>query len=145
MKKHLLRFVQRGLVALGIGPLVLAVVYLFLQRYAAVQTLTVREVCVGIFSLSALAFVAGGMNFIYQVERLPLMAAISIHGGVLYAAYLITYFVNGWLERSILPVLVFTGVFVVGYLVIWVVICSVMKKKTAGINAKLKEKQYPEQ
>ena len=90
--------------------MVLAVLYLILQKQGAVQTLTVREVCLGIFSLSALAFVAGGMNAIYQIERLPLMAAVLIHGSVLYAGYLAAYLINGWLEQGIFPILIFTGI-----------------------------------
>ena len=77
MKQHIPDFVRRGLSALGLGPLVLAVLYLFLHRQGILDTLTVEQVCTGIFSLSALAFLAGGMNVLYQIERLPLMAAIS--------------------------------------------------------------------
>ena len=73
MKKAVLEFIRRGFIACGFGPLVLAIFYLILQRQAAVQTLTVNQVCLGIFSLYALAFIAGGMNVIYQIERLPLM------------------------------------------------------------------------
>lgn len=141
MKKHILEFVRRGFVACGFGPLVLAVFYLILHHKGILQTLTVREVCLGIFSLSALAFVAGGMNFIYQIERLPLMMAILIHGGVLYVAYLGTYLLNGWLEQGVTPVLVFTGIFAVGYFVIWVIIYSIIRKDTARINESLKNKQ----
>ena len=105
------------------------------------QTLTVREVCTGILSLSALAFIAGGMNVLYQMERLPLMVAILIHGAVLYVSYLITYLLNGWLEWGISPVLVFTGIFVFGYLVIWAIIYAIIKKRTQQINEMLKKKQ----
>ncbi len=141
MKKHVMEFFRRGLVACGFGPLVLAVVYLVLMRHAAVDVLTVGEVVTGIFSLSALAFIAGGMNAVYQIERLPLMLAILIHGGVLYGSYLATYLINDWLERGMIPILVFTAVFIVGYLVIWAVIYSVIKRRTQKINAILKAKQ----
>ena len=66
MKKFVLAFLRRGLVAFGFGPFVLASLYLILQHYGVVRSLTVNEVCLGIFSLSALAFVAGGMNAIYS-------------------------------------------------------------------------------
>ena len=103
MKKNVLEFVRRGVSACGLGPIVLAVLYLILQHQGIIETLTVKEVCIGIFSLSALAFIAGGMNFIYQIEKLPLMVAISIHGGVLYISYLATYLVNDWLEWGKAP------------------------------------------
>jgi cytochrome c oxidase assembly factor CtaG len=141
MKKHFLAFIRRGFVACGFGPIVLAVLYLILQRQAKLEILTVNQVCLGIFSLSALAFIAGGMNFIYQIEQLPLMVAILIHGGALYASYLVTYLLNSWLEWGTIPILVFSGIFILGYLVIWAIIYSVIKKKTEQINAVLKRTQ----
>ena len=141
MKKHFAEFIRRGLTACGFGPLVLAVFYRILQLQGDVQTLTVDQVCVGIFSITALAFVAGGMNFLYQIERLPLMAAILLHGGALYVGYLATYLVNDWLEWGAAPILVFTGIFVVGYLAIWAVIYSVIRRRTAKLNEILKKKQ----
>ena len=144
MKRYIGNFVQRGLTACGFGPLVLAIIYLILQNQGIVQTLTVNEVCIGILSLSGLAFLAGGMNSIYQIEQLPLMVAILIHGGVLYIGYLGTYLLNGWLELGITPVLVFTGIFVGGYLVIWAVIYSIIKKNTDRINEVLKKQKSAE-
>ena len=140
MKQLILEFFRRGLAACGVGPLVLAVLYLLLP----VQTLTVREVSLGIFSLTALAFVAGGMNVIYQLERLPLVAAIGIHGCVLYAAYLVTYLLNGWLKWGRIPVLAFTAIFAVGYLAIWAVIYAIIKRRTERINALLQKKRRAE-
>lgn len=141
MKQLLLEFARRGLIACGLGPVGLAVLYLVLQHQAGLEMLTVHEVCQGIFSLTALAFVAGGMNVVYQMERLPLIGAITIHGGVLYVSYLATYLVNDWLEWGTMPVLVFTAVFVGGYLVIWAVIYTVTKRNTDSVNALLKDRQ----
>ena len=141
MRKYILEFLRRGLIACSLGPVVLAILYLILQHQGIVQTLTVREVCLGIISLSALAFVAGGMNVLYQLERLPLMAAILIHGSALYVSYLVTYLVNGWLEWGITPILVFTGIFVFGYLAIWLIIYSIIKRNTDKVNDILKKKQ----
>ena len=141
MKKFVLEVLRRGMVACGFGPLILAVLYLILKRSIGLETLTVDEVCVGIVSLSVLAFVAGGMNAVYQIERLPLMVAILIHGGVLYISYLGTYLVNGWLEWGLTPMLVFTGVFALGYLMIWAVIYAITKRNTDRVNTLLREKQ----
>lgn len=141
MKKIVLEFFHRGMIACGFGPIVLAVLYLVLHRQGVIQMLTVDEVCLGILTISALAFVVGGMNVIYQVERLPLMVAILIHGGVLYAVYLVTYLLNGWLEKGITPILTFTGIFALGYLVVWAVIYFVTKRNTEKVNELLKQKQ----
>ena len=141
MRKNILEFCRRGLIAGSFGPLVLAVLYLILQHKGILQTLTVNEVCLGIFSLWALAFLAGGMNVLYQMERLPLMAAILIHGSVLYISYLLTYLVNGWLARGVKPMLVFTGIFVLGYFGIWMFVFFITKKRTETVNEILKQKQ----
>ena len=141
MKRTVLEFLRRGLVACGFGPLVLAVFYLILRHQADLEILTVDQVCRGIFSLLALAFMAGGMNVVYQIERLPLMVAILIHGGVLYVSYLGTYLINDWLAWSAVPILVFSGIFAFGYLLIWLIIYSVTKRRTARLNEQLQQKQ----
>ena len=134
MRKHVLEFIRRGLIACGFGPIVLAVFYLILQHQGAIEILTVNQVCLGIFSLSGLAFTAGGMNAIYQIERLPLMVAILIHGSVLYVSYLVAYLLNSWLEWGVVPILVFSCIFIVGFFVIWAIIYSIIKRNISLNN-----------
>ena len=140
MRKFTLEFIRRGAMACGIGPIVLAIIYLTLYVGGEIETLSVPEVCIGILSISALAFIAGGMSSVYQIERLPLMAAISIHGFILYVSYLATYLINGWLDSGLLPMLVFTVIFVVGFILIWAIIYSVIKRNTEKINKILEKK-----
>lgn len=144
MKTFLSEFLRRGAVASGLGPIVLALLYLILHQSGVLDTLTVTQVCVGIFSLTILAFVAGGMNAIYRVEQLPLMTAILIHGSVLYIGYLATYLVNNWLEWGKLPILVFSGIFILGYFAIWIVIYLIVRKNTNSVNEKLLSKRQSE-
>ena len=141
MRKFVFEFLRRGFTACGMGPIILAILYLILQQTAAIDTLTVNQVCIGIFSITALAFIAGGMNAIYQIERLPLMVAILIHGGVLYVSYLGTYLLNDWLDWGVMPIIVFSAIFVVGYVVIWAIIYSITKKNTEKLNEMLRQKQ----
>ena len=141
MKRFVLEFLRRGAIASGIGPIVWAIIYMILQQVAEVEILTVNQVCIGIVSLTALAFLAGGMNALYQIERLPLLMAILIHGSVLYVSYLGTYLINDWLDFGIIPIIVFSAIFVVGYIVIWAIIYSIIKRNTAKLNEMLKQKQ----
>ena len=141
MKRIVLDFFRRGCSACGLGPIVLAGLYLILHLHGELQTLSVIQVCIGIISLSALAFVSGGMNVIYQVEHLPLMVAFLIHGSVLYIGYLVIYLVNDWLEWGMTPIFVFSVIFVAGYLVIWAVIYSVTKRRTQKLNEVWRQKQ----
>ena len=140
MRKFILEFLRRGWGACGVGPLILGIIYLALRQSAALETLTINQACIGIFSTAALAFVAGGMNAVYRLERLPLMAAISIHGGVLYLSYLVTYLLNDWLEWGSVPILVFSGIFLFGYLAIWVTIYSIIRRNTQKLNESLRKK-----
>jgi hypothetical protein len=141
MRKFISNFALRGLVACGFGPVVLAIIYIALYLGGVIETLPVTEVCVGIFSISALAFICGGMTAIYQVEKIHIMTAILLHGGVLYAAYLVTYLINNWLEDGLIPFLVFSGIFAVGYAVIWTIIYLVNRNRIAKINVFLKNRQ----
>lgn len=142
MKKVISDFFHRGLIAGSFGPIVLAFVYIILKQNALIEYLTVKQVCIGIFSLTGLAFVSGGINAIYQIEKLPLMVAIFIHGVVLYISYLVTYLLNDWLRRGIAPIVIFTVVFVVGYLAIWVIIYLVHRKSTDKINQVLEDHNF---
>ena len=141
MKKYILEFVRRGLIACGFGPIVLAILYLILQHFGEIETLSVNQVCLGIISLSALSFIAGGMNVVYQIERIPLMVAILIHGVVLYVSYLMTYLLNDWLERDVTPIFYFSVIFILLYLLIWLIIYSTTKIDTEKVNEMLKRKQ----
>ena len=141
MKEFVWEFFRRGLIASGFGPIILVLLYLILQCQGKLQTVTVNQVCLGIVSLWVLAFIAGGMNAVYQNEQIPLMIAILIHGGVLYSGYLAAYLLNGWLKWGSAPILVFTIIFVVGYFLIWGIIYTIIKSRTRKINEILKQKQ----
>ena len=138
MKKFWKDFLLRGLICAGGGPVVLAVIYGILGFTGTVETITPTEVFTGILTISLLAVIAAGMTAIYQMEQLPLPIMILLHGGALYIAYILTYLINGWLETALVPILVFTGIFVVGYAVIWLIIYLVEKAKAEKLNRLLK-------
>lgn len=144
MKKYILEILRRGLLACGFGPVVLVIIYLILQSQGILYTLTVNQVCMGILSLAALAFVVGGSGIVYQIEQLPLMIAILIHGCILYVSYLVVYLVNGWIIRGYTPIMIFTIIFILGYIAIWAVIYPTTKRHTNKLNEKLKQKQQSE-
>ena len=134
-------FLLRGLICAGSGPLVLAIIYGILGATGATQSLTPREVCLGIITITVLAFFAAGMTAIYQLEQLPLVSAILIHGIGLYVAYILTYLINGWLVQQLIPILIFSGIFIVGYGVIWAIIYFINRTKTTQLNEKLKSQR----
>ena len=137
MKKFWKEFLLRGLLSAGFGPIVLAIIYGILGATGTAESFSPRAVCLGILSITLLAFIAAGMTAIYQMEQLPLPTMILLHGGALYIAYILTYLINGWLIRQLTPILVFTGIFIVGYALIWLIIYWVEKAKTAKLNKML--------
>ena len=140
MKKFWKEFFLRGLICAGGGPVVLAIIYGILGETGAVEFFTPHEVCMGILTITLLAFTAAGMTAIYQMEQLPLPIMILLHGGALYIAYMVTYLLNGWLHNSLVPILVFSGIFAVGYVLIWLIIYTITKAKTEALNKTLQEK-----
>ena len=89
MKKIILGFIHKGFTACGFGPIIWAIVYFFLEKNGVVEVLEIRKAVVEIVTVTLLAFIAGGINIVYHIEQLPLMAAISAHGIVLYLDYTI--------------------------------------------------------
>ena len=138
MKKFWKEFLLRGLICAAGGPLVLAIIYGILGATGTVESVSPNEVCTGILTITLLAFIAAGMTAIYQMEHLPLPMMILLHGGALYIAYILTYLINGWLQKDLVPILVFTGIFLVGYALIWLIIFCVEKAKAEKINAMIK-------
>lgn len=137
MKKYVKEFLKRGLLACAGGPVILAIIYGILGASGTVVSLDPMEVCKGILTITLMAFLAAGVTMVYQIEELPLFLAVLIHGIVLYLDYLMIYLVNGWIAEGLMPLLVFTGVFVAGYAVTWLIIYAVIRRDTRSVSRKL--------
>lgn len=60
MKQYCLTFLKRGLLAASGGPLILAMIYGILGANGQVTSLAPGEVCMGIVTVTLLAFIAAG-------------------------------------------------------------------------------------
>lgn len=137
MKKHISQFFLRGLIAAGFGPVVLAIVYGILGATGVAESFSATEVTKGILSITLMAFIAGGINSIYQIEQLPLPTAIIIHAAVLYLDYLILYLFNDWIPRNGAAIGIFSLIFFAGFALVWFIIYLCIRNKTEKINKKL--------
>ena len=135
MKKYILSFLKRGLMASVGGPVILAIVFKCLNAAGVVETLTVNEVVLGIVTSALLAFIQGGITVLYNIEKLPVVWATLIHLFTLYADYIIIYRVNGWIDVS--HILLFTAIFFAGYAVVWVIVFAAIKAKVRKMNSNL--------
>ena len=137
MKKHIVEFLHRGLLSCAGGPVVLAIIYGILGATDVVQSLSPTEVARGILTITLMAFVSGGITMIYQLEQLPLICAILIHGAVLYLDYLMMYLVNGWIPGNPRSIGFFSIIFFGGFALVWLGIYLHIRKKTDSINRKI--------
>lgn len=132
MKKHMKGFCLRGMMFAWSGPVILAIVWMCLQRAGVVDGLTVNEVVLGILSTTVLAFIAAGVSIVYQIENLPKAFAGLLQAAVLYIDYLGFYLLNGWLPLN--RIWFFTVIFVVGFAVIWFSIYIPIRIKVDKMN-----------
>ena len=134
--KYVKEFLKRGVMAAWGGPVILAIVYLILEKVGVVTTLTVSQVVLAIISMTIMAFIAAGISFVYQVEQLPLAIATIIQMAVLYFDYLLFYRLNGWVPNE--GLITFTVIFVAGFIVIWLIVyfCAV-RPSVRKLNEKL--------
>ncbi len=137
MKQYLKDFCKIGLMACGGGPLILAIVYGILGARGAIAAVSVREVVLGVITSLLLAFIAGGVSVVYQMEKLPLLWASFLHALVLYLDYILIYLLNGWLPFEVKPLLLFTMIFLAGYGVIWCIVYLVIRRNIQRMNAQM--------
>ena len=138
MKKDLKEFCSRGLIAMGFGPLVYGVVMLILYLCNVDTTMDGLVVFKGIISISILAFVIAGITIIWQKEEIQLVKKISIHFFVLYLLYLVVYLLNDWIEKDFQIIGIFTLIFILGYILIWIIIYFSEKKRAKKLNEYIK-------
>lgn len=138
LKKYFKDFLLRGLVSMGFGPIIISIVYGILGLCRVVDKLAVNDVVLGILSITALAFLCGGITVVYQIEEIGISKAITLHGIALYVAYAVVYITNNWLKDGLIPFLIFTVIFVAGYALVWLVIYLITKRGTDSLNKKIK-------
>ena len=134
IKRYYKKFLLRGIISMGFGPIVLAIIYASLGFSGVVESVSVFEMSLGIITISVLAFISGALTMLYQIEEIPLLWSILAHGVVLYTAYATVYVVNSWLKPGIIPFVVFTSIFVISYIIIWTAIYLITKKQTDKLS-----------
>ena len=132
MKPFIKEFCKRGLLFCAGGPVILAIIY---GLSDGAITLQASKVCIEILTITLMAFIAAGITAIYQIERLPLLWAVLLHGSVLYTDYLGIYLLNGWLKSP--TIAIFTAIFVAGYALIWLIIYLATRRNTKQLNQKI--------
>ena len=139
MNKYLKEFLFRGVICGGFGPIVVGIVYAIVGYVTKDNLITTNNFLVAILSSYVLAFLVAGSSMFYQIEHWGLSKAILFHILVLYISYLGCYLLNSWLAFNIIDVLVFTGIFIAGYLLIWLIIYISIKHTEKKLNKKVEK------
>lgn len=137
MKDFIKNFIKSGLMAAGFGPLILVIFYYIYSVTISFHTISIQNVNKNILSSLLLAFIAGGISAVFKVEKISLGLATMIDAIVIYVDYLLFYIFNNWIELQIIPFLVFTVLYIIGYLIIWLCIYHQVKLQVKQLNHKL--------
>lgn len=137
MRKYIKAFLQRGMLYAWMGPVILAIVWMCLQKANVVFVLTVQEVAFGIVTMTVMGFIAAGVSIVYQIEELPIAFAGLIQAAVLYIDFLGFYLLNGWIPLN--RVWIFTVIFVIIFIAIWFSIYIPIRIKISKMNKMIQQ------
>ncbi len=138
MNKYVKSFLQRGFAFSGLGPIVLAIVYLFLGRFIEDFSLTGTEAFFSILSVYLLAFLQAGASVFNQIEHWPIAKSLFCHFITIYISYSLCYVANSWIPFEPKVLIIFTLIFVIGYFLIWGIVYTSVKAASKKFNEKLK-------
>ena len=141
MNVYFKKFILRGLVFGGFGPIILGIIYAILQSTVNGFSLTGGEVLLGIVSIYILAFVQAGASVFNQIEEWPISKSLLCHFSLIYVAYSLCYILNTWIPFVPTVLLIFTAIFVVAYFVIWFTVFICVKSASKKFNATLNKKR----
>ena len=137
MKKFIVTFLKRGALFAALGPVILAIVYFFLNINGIVESVPVSKMITEILTATLMAFIAAGISAIYKVEKIQIGIAALIQGSVLFLDYIIIYLINGWLRFEWYDIVIFTVIFIAGFALIWLIIYLSIRNNIKKMNEKL--------
>lgn len=137
MNKYVKEFFHRGLVFGGFGPIVVSIILLIINAAGEAVTLTAKDYFTSTVSIYLLAFVHAGASVFNQIEHWSLPKSVFFHFSSLYIVYSLCYIINSWIPFEPKVLLIFTAVFVAGYIAVWLTVMVILKITTKEMNSRL--------
>ena len=137
MNKYLKLYLQRGIAFGGFGPIVMANVLLIIELSGVNITMNAFDVLIAVISTYVLAFVQAGASVFNQIEHWSIPKSIFFHFLSIYLAYSGCYLINSWIPFDINVILIFTAIFVVSYLIIWLTVYCITRNLGKKLTQKL--------
>lgn len=125
--KYVKEYLHRGLMFSGFGPIIAGIVLFILSFTIEDFSLSGVEVFLAIISTYFLAFVQAGASVFNQIEHWSIGKSLFFHFASIYLAYSICYVANSWIPFEPMVLLIFTAVFVVAYLAIWLTVYFIVR------------------
>ncbi len=137
MNTYVKRFLHRGLIFGGFGPIITAIVFYFLSLSLSDFALTGGQILIATVSTYLLAFVQAGASIFNQMEHWPIAKSLGCHFGTLYVAYSLCYVANSWIPFKPMVLAIFTGIFAAVYAVVWLTVYVCVRITRNRLNSKL--------
>lgn len=137
MKQNLIKFIHRGAIFGGFGPVITAIIYLILSFSINNFSVSGYEMFSAIISTYFLAFVHAGASAFNEIESWSIGKSTLCHFITLYVAYSLCYIINSWIPFDITILLIFTVLFVLVYLIIALTVYLITKKLGKKLNESL--------
>lgn len=137
MNKNIKAFLHRGLIFGGFGPIILGIIYAILEKTIEDFSLSGVQFLIAIISVYILAFLQAGASIFNQIEEWSVPKSMLCHFSLLYIAYISCYLINNWIPFNINVLMIFTAIFIIAYLAIWLTVFISVKLVSRRLNAKI--------
>ena len=125
---HVKKFILRGLIFGGLGPIVLGIVFIFIFKNNLVSFSGVK-LFFAIISTYIIAFIQAGSSVFKEIEDWSLVKASGVQLLFIYITYTACYLINSWIPFKWSILLIYTLIFVFCYAIIWITVYLIVKKK----------------
>lgn len=139
MNKYVKEFLKRGLMFSGLGPLVAGIVYLILELSKVEIKLSGVDIFLAIITTYIIAFVQAGSSVFEDIESWSSIKSIFFHMTSIYVVYLGGYLINRWIPFDYIVIIIFTGIYIVTFIAIWLLIYFIVRKTSNKLNQQLNQ------
>lgn len=134
MNKYLKSFLQRGIAFGGFGPVVTGIVLFIIDILGNEVLLNGTDILIMVISTYLLAFAQAGASIFNQIESWSIAKGLGIHFITLYIVYILCYSVNKWIPFQWQIIVIFTFVFALSYLTVWLSVYLITKSTSKRLN-----------
>jgi hypothetical protein len=137
INNYIKEFILRGLLFMGLGPIIMGIIYFIIDINNPSFNLTGSEILISTLSISMLTFVHAGSSMFHQVEHWSPMKSAFIQLLCIYIIYITTYLVNSWIPFKWEVILIVSISIILGYIIIFIIVSLIVNKTTKKLNNKL--------